>query len=90
MLFKIMGVLDFICGFSIIFNDSVPVEIMRLLALVLIGKGSLFALGGDIASYVDIVCAVYLLALSLGAYNVAISAFAAIFLMQKAILTFVS
>ena len=87
MAFKLFGLLDFACGFSIIFNDSIPVIIIRSLGLLLLGKGGLFAVGGDIASYVDILCAFYMFALSLGAYNIALSAFTAIFLMQKAILT---
>ena len=54
MAFKLFGLLDFACGFSIIFNDSIPVIIIRSLGLLLLGKGGLFAVGGDIASYVDI------------------------------------
>jgi hypothetical protein len=90
MAFKIFGVLDFLCGVMIIFNDSTPAGVMRSFALLLLGKGGLFAVGGDIASYVDIICAFYMFALSLGAYNIALSVFTAIFLMQKAILTFLA
>ena len=87
---KIFGALDLLCGISIIFNDSIPANIMGWLGIILLGKGGLFAIGGDIASYLDILCAFYMFALALGAYNVAISIFAAIFLMQKAILTFLT
>ncbi|MBR9678983.1 MAG: hypothetical protein GON13_01840 [Nanoarchaeota archaeon] len=63
---------------------------MSWLGIMLLSKGGLFAIGGDIASYFDILCSFYMFALALGAYNIAISVFAAIFLMQKAILTFLT
>ena len=87
MIIKILGLIDFLCGFSIVFNDSVPSNIIRMLALILLGKGGLFASTGDIASYLDVLCAFYMLAMTLGFLNPAFSALAAIFLMQKAVLT---
>ncbi len=90
MSIKLLGLLDFACGFAIVFNDSTPAGIIRILGLLLLGKGSIFAFGGDIASYIDVVCAVYMFALSFGIYNVAASAITALFLAQKAVLTFLS
>jgi len=88
MSYKLLGILDFACGFSIIFNDSVPQGIIGFLGLILLLKGSGFAFMGDFISYIDVICAFYMLTLSLGFYNLAFSIFCAVFLMQKAVLTF--
>lgn len=84
---RLLGIVDLLAAFAILLAGGVPYGISRALALYLISKGGLFALMGDRISILDLLCGLYLLAASNGISWTIASIAAAIFLVQKAVLS---
>ena len=85
MIVKILGGLDFIAVVIIFFSSLFPQKVMLYAAGYLLFKGVLFAMGGDIASMLDILCGVYAVFLSYGISSTIITAVVLIYLMQKVV-----
>jgi hypothetical protein len=85
MIVKILGALDLVCVVAILFAAVLPQKMLILLAVYLMGKGGTFAIGGDIVSYIDVVCGVYMLLLAFGIANLVISGIFVAYLGQKAV-----
>ena len=86
---RLLGILDLLAAFAILLADGIPYGISKTLALYLILKGGVFALMGDKISILDILCGLYLLAASNGISWTLASIVAALFLVQKAVLSLI-
>ena len=85
---RLLGVGDILAALAILLAGSLPVTVVRLFALYLVMKGGVFTFLGDRMSLLDAVCGLYLLAASNGISFTLISVAAAIYLVQKAVLSF--
>lgn len=85
MIQKILGLGDLLCIFAILFAKFLPLQIIILAAFYLIIKGMVFALGGDIVSFMDIGIGIYLLLTTINISSTFVTTIAVIFLAQKAI-----
>jgi hypothetical protein len=85
LLFKILGIGDLLAMLSIWIAPMVPEKFILLTAIYLLGKGGIFAIGGDFASYIDVVCGLYILGIIFGIGNVIVSTLISLYLLQKGI-----
>ncbi len=85
---RLLGIGDLLAALAILLAGGMPHAISKILALYLISKGGVFALLGDKISILDVLCGLYLLAASNGISWMLVSIGAALFLVQKAVLSF--
>jgi hypothetical protein len=85
MIVKVLGALDLACVIAILFAAAFPQKLILLFAIYLMGKGGIFALSGDVVSYIDVVCGIYMLLLAFGMVNLVVSGIFAAYLGQKSI-----
>ncbi|HLD06688.1 MAG TPA: hypothetical protein VJC16_04095 [Candidatus Nanoarchaeia archaeon] len=88
MIIKIMGGIDLVASIILFFNGVMPEKLLGYVASYLIGKGVLFGMSGDIASYIDAGIGVYAIFLSFGLSSTILSTLATIYLLQKAVISF--
>ena len=89
MLIKILGVGDLITGIIVALSSIFPKGIILLGAKWLIIKGGFFALTGNMVSFIDVFCGVYVIFLAFG-YNVtSLTILVAIWVFQKAIFSLI-
>ena len=93
LIIKILGSLDIFSAIMVwigaVFH-IIPTPLLLLIAFYLLAKGVFFLISADIASIIDIVCAV-LIFLSLSfAMPVLVSIIVALFLLQKGIFSWLS
>lgn len=93
MLAKLMGIGDVVAALTTIvvalFPSFLPRTIVFYAAGYLIFKGGMFALGGNIISYIDVFCGIYLILLTYGVSVTLITIFVVFFLIQKNILSLI-
>jgi hypothetical protein len=87
MIVKILGLLDLMCVFAIIFNSIIPTNIIMNLGMLLAMKGIIFASMKNIGSIIDAFGGFYLGFIVYGATNNLISWFLILYLGQKGILS---
>ena len=87
MLMKILGFGDVVAAlattFAAVFPFVLPKQLVFYIAGYLILKGGMFALSGNIVSYIDVFCGFYLILLTYGLSFTIITVFVVIFLIQK-------
>jgi len=92
MLTKILGLGDVIAALTTalaaVFPFLLPKQIVFYIAGYLILKGGMFAITGNIISYIDVFCGIYLILLTYGISFTILTLFVVIFLIQKNILSF--
>ncbi len=86
MLAKVLGALDLLVTLIIIFAPLFPKNIIFYGAFYLIAKGLMFVLTSrDFASYLDIICGIYVIFLAFNLSNPIITILAVLFLGQKVV-----
>lgn len=85
MLTKILGLGDLVTGLMIPLYAVFPHMFLIVGAKYLIIKGGFFAFGGDMASFLDVICGVYLVLLFFGLSYWVFTTIAFVWLMQKAV-----
>lgn len=85
---RLLGVGDIFAALAILLAASLPVTVVRLFALYLVMKGGVFTFLGDRMSLLDALCGLYLLAAANGISWTLVSVIAAVYLVQKAVLSF--
>ncbi len=92
MLMKILGVGDVIAALTTALVAAFPVLLPKRLVFYIAGylilKGGMFATSGNIISYIDVFCGIYLMLLTYGISFKIITFFVVIFLIQKNIISF--
>ncbi|MBW2971225.1 hypothetical protein KY320_03635 [Candidatus Woesearchaeota archaeon] len=92
MLVKLMGLGDIFAAVMTIVATMHPVAASKQLigyaAAYLVLKGGIFSLAGNIVSYIDVLCGVYIFLLSLGISLPLLTLFAVLFLVQKTAFSF--
>jgi hypothetical protein len=83
MILKLMGLLDFISGIVIFFSFLMPRKALLLVAVYLLFKGFLFGYTGNITSWIDFICGIYVFILSFDVYFLILNISFAIYLVQK-------
>ncbi len=89
MFTSLLGLIDLAAALVFLSPSSFPQLIVRIIALALLFKGGMFTLGGDIASVLDVLIALYLFLILHGFSVGIINILALIFLLQKGLLSFV-
>ena len=82
---RVLGILDLLCALGIFFAALLPQSFVLLLAVYLISKGGIFAFGGDVVSYIDVGCGIYMLFLFIGISNLLVSGLFMFYLIQKSV-----
>lgn len=88
MIVKILGFIDLLIVPIIFLSPHIPQKVVFYGAGYLITKGAFFGMAGDIASYIDILCGLYIILLGFGISWTFLNVIVIIYLMQKAILSF--
>ena len=92
MLTKIMGFGDVVAAVTTALATAFPLLLPKTIVFYIAGylilKGGIFAMSGNLISYIDVFCGIYLILLTYGVSVTAITIFAVIFLTQKNILAF--
>lgn len=88
-LVKLLGILDLFTGVALLFAAIFPRIILFYCAGYLILKGFVFAVGGDIISWLDVFCGAYALIASWGVTSGVISVIAALYLLQKSLFSLI-
>jgi hypothetical protein len=83
MILKAMGLMDFISGILIFFSFMMPRKVLLLVALYLLFKGFLFGYTGNIISWIDFMCGVYVFIIAFDVYLLILNIGFAIYLVQK-------
>ena len=87
MFVKILGIGDVFAGIIAIAswfdNSLIPIALVFLAAKWLMIKGAIFAFSGNYASFIDILCGIYLIALGYGWGFGFVTVFVVIWIMQK-------
>lgn len=90
---KLLGIGDILAGLVAIAaafdNSLVPIAIIFLAAKWLMIKGAIFAFSGNYASFVDILCGIYLIALGYGWGISFFTVIAIIWIMQKGLVSLI-
>jgi hypothetical protein len=87
MFHRVLGFLDLLCIFALIF-PLFNVTFTVVCALYLIIKGGVFTFHKDLISFLDVVVGFYLLALLFGFSNFILTVVAILFVLQKALFSF--
>jgi len=87
MLIKILGAADILAVLSLFLAAVLPQAIIIILALYLIIKGFIFAIMGNIPSLIDLMIGFYIILVSFGIYHWIPTLIAAIYILQKAIVS---
>lgn len=85
MIVKFLGGLDFLAVIVIFFSSIFPQKALMYAAGYLLFKGGFFAMGGDIASILDILCGIYVIFIAYGISSTVITVVVLIYLMQKVV-----
>ncbi len=85
MIIKLFGVIDFVIAAVLIFSFILPSNIIFYASGYLILKGGFFALGGNLVSWIDVLCGLYLFLISLGVSFTLITVIFVIYLLQKSL-----
>ena len=88
MIIKIMGAVDFCAALILLFNGVMPEKLIGYVASYLIGKGVLFGMAGDIASFIDTGVGIYAIFVAFGLSSTLLTTIATIYLLQKAVISF--
>lgn len=88
MIVKILGFLDLLIVPIIFLASHIPQKAVFYGAGYLITKGLFFGMAGDIASYIDVLCGIYIVLLGFGFGWTFLNIIVMIYLMQKAIFSF--
>jgi len=88
MILKFLGALDLFAIITIIFSFMLPKSVILYGAGWLILKGVLFGFTGEITSWIDAVCGIYTLFLAYGIGNNIVTVVVVIYLLQKAVVSF--
>ena len=91
MLLKLLALADFVAVFSLIFVNYLPHNLVIIMGIYLILKGLFFTLlGGDVVNMLDFTCGVYHVLTVFGFSYWFITAIVAIYVLQKAFISFFS
>lgn len=82
---KLLGIGDLLSILLIWTAQIIPQRFALLAAIYLLGKGGIFAIGGDFASYIDVICGVYVILLTFGIGNILLSVLFSLYLLQKGV-----
>ena len=82
---KLLGIGDLLTTLIIWLSPVLPQRYVLLAAMYLLGKGGIFAISGDFASYIDVFGGVYIILLAFGMGNFLLSVLFSVWLVQKAI-----
>ena len=85
MIVKLLGGFDLIAVIVIFFSSIFPQKLLLYAAGYLLFKGMFFAMGGDIASIIDVLCGVYVVLISYGISSSFITVLVLIYLVQKVV-----
>jgi|ETNmetMinimDraft_2_1059921.scaffolds.fasta_scaffold269888_1 hypothetical protein len=83
MIVKLLGGFDLIAVIIIFFSAIFPQKLILYAAGYLLFKGIIFAMGGDIASIIDVLCGVYVVLLSYGISSTLVTVIVLVYLVQK-------
>ncbi len=89
MFVKILGIGDLFTGLIIVLSSIFPKAIILLGAKWLIIKGGLFALSGNMVSFIDVFCGIYVIFLAFGHSTTSLTIVTAIWVFQKAIFSLI-
>ncbi len=84
-----MGLFDAMAILVLLFSPIMPMGAMLYGSGYLISKGGLFALAGNFVSWLDVIAGVYLLLVAFGIGSTVITVLVFIFLLQKALFSFI-
>jgi len=89
MIVKILGFFDFVVIFCILFSEILPFTYLIKASLYLLVKGGIFSLTGDFASYLDVICGIYILFFAFGLSINLFTAIVVLYLGQKCLVSFI-
>ena len=94
MLIKLLGVLDVMVAILFFANNTffrfLPTVIVLIIALYLIIKGLIFVLSADVASIIDIICGIIIIASAFSVLPKLVAVIVAIYLVQKGVFSVLS
>lgn len=84
---RILGILDLICALLMLANPIIPRAVLMYFSMYLIFKGGYFAFKYNVASILDTLAGIYMIAVAYGFSSGVLTLIAVIYLGQKGLIS---